>query len=169
MSRLKHYFQQTALETFSFDSHQNYEMNFSQWEKGVNKTLYVTGLMGSGKSTYAKNLAQKHSCQHLNLDTLQQRVFDIEGKVTSDELYITRFKTELAKVIARYDKLIVEGVQLLWFPEVIAPTDSVLILNVSFLRATFQSIQRDGLKNLFNNLSNNVQFQKDLKRFKNRF
>jgi shikimate kinase len=159
-------------ESFKLDKNNNYEMNFDLWKNGTNKTLYITGLMGSGKSTFAKKLSEEYNAKLIELDTIQKNTFDKFGEVVDDEIYLTEFFKKLNKEISNSKKIIVEGVQIYHVPNflnIIKPTDSVLIINTGVIKSTFRSIKRDGLKQIFNNIDNNLHFQKYMGEFRNEF
>lgn len=147
----------------------NYENNLDKWISGENKILYITGLMGSGKSTIGRQLSKQYNCQLLELD-LFDKTIDEKYKKLEDREYIDFYFNKIKKDIKIYDKIIIEGVQILYFnmfKENINFEDSILIVNTSFLNSTFKSIKRDGITQTFNNILNNIQFQKQKNEFIN--
>ena len=91
-------------ESFILDINNNYEMNFNLWLNNQNKILYITGLMGSGKSTFAKKLSKEHNAKLIELDKIQKNVFDKFGEVVDDELYLAEFFKTLNKEISKSKK-----------------------------------------------------------------
>lgn len=55
------------------------------------------------------------------------------------------------------------------FLKIIKSTDSVLIINTGLIKSTFRSIKRDGLKQIFKNIGNNLHFYKHLDTFRNEY
>ena len=158
-------------ESFKLDKNNNYEMNFDLWKNGTNKILYITGLMGSGKSTFAKKLSKEYNCYLLELDQLQKTTFKKYGMI-DENIYMEKFIKEMNKLIKPHKRVIVEGIQIMFFPmlqDSLKPTDSVLIINTNLITSTFQSIKRDGLDQIFNNIMSNLDFYKHLTKFKKQY
>lgn len=148
----------------------NYELNFDKWISGENKILYITGLMGSGKSTFSIELSKEYNCKLIELDGFTK--FSQSEKELNDELFIELFIRRLNDIIRNYDRVIVEGVQIMSFNNFhihIKDTDSVLIINTSLIKSTFRSIKRDGLTQLFNNIMSNLEFNKEKNKFISNF
>lgn len=148
----------------------NYELNFDKWISGENKILYITGLMGSGKSIFSIELSKEYNCKLIELDGFTK--FSQSEKELNDELFIELFIRRLNDIIRNYDRVIVEGVQIMSFNNFhthIKDTDSVLIINTSLIKSTFRSIKRDGLTQLFNNIMSNLEFNKEKNKFISNF
>lgn len=151
----------------------NYELNFDKWISGENKILYITGLMGSGKSTFSLELSKEYNCKLIELDLLRKELSDdlqanTQGHHMEDKEFIEIFIKKINSTVKKYNRVIVEGVQVMYFNDFrthIKDTDSVLIINTSLIKSTFRSIKRDGLTQLFNNIVNNLEFNKEKNKF----
>ena len=65
-----------------FKTQKDLYYNKDKFENGEINLCFVTGLSGSGKSTYSKNLAEKYNAEYVNLDIV---IYNKE-KFTMDEL-----------------------------------------------------------------------------------
>ena len=68
------------------------EYNLSQWKKGNNNVLLITGVSGSGKSTTAYNLANDNKAIVISLDLFEHNnyVFDKPENKISEGMYIIK-------------------------------------------------------------------------------
>lgn len=121
----------------------NVEYRFDMWLEGRCNLLFVTGLSGSGKSTYARALAKKYNCNHVEIDK-----FGDEVKAKHPEIrqlpQPERF-TEIVKyAIEKFQsqRTVIEGAQIAYIdPEIVKPY-ACIILTTSALISTYRAVRR---------------------------
>ena len=140
------------------------ELNLSNWAPGKNNILYVTGLSGSGKTTYSEELEKAGEGVIFELDGLflghdssnrgiikRLEREDDDYKYHTPKSKVTRkqFKRWINSVI-RYmredpeTKYIVEGVQIYEYPGPLVDFahDPVVIIGTSVLKSIYRRIKR---------------------------
>lgn len=140
------------------------ELNLSNWAPGKNNILYVTGLSGSGKTTYSEELEKAGEGVIFELDGLflcydssnrgiikRLEREDDDYKYHTPKSKVTRkqFKRWINSVI-RYmhedpeTKYIVEGVQVYEYPGPLVDFahDPVVIIGTSVLKSIYRRIKR---------------------------
>jgi len=154
---------QNLILEIDLNKNNNYELNFNEWINGQNNILYVTGLMGSGKTTFTKLLAKQYNCPLIELDMFIKEKIDQKIKdAYNNKDFIDYFFKELNKETKKHNKVIVEGIQILYLNDYkgyLSQADSIIIINKSFIKSTINSIKRDGFDQIFNNIKSNLEFK----------
>ena len=140
------------------------ELNLSNWAPGKNNILYVTGLSGSGKTTYSEELEKAGEGVVFELDgiflcydssnrgiikRLEREDDDYKYHTPKSKVTRKQFKRWINSVI-RYmredpeTKYIVEGVQIYEYPGPLVDLahDPVVIIGTSVLKSIYRRIKR---------------------------
>lgn len=140
------------------------ELNLSNWAPGKNNILYVTGLSGSGKTTYSEELEKAGEGVVFELDgiflcydssnrgiikRLEREDDDYKYHTPKSKVTRKQFKRWINSVI-RYmhedpeTKYIVEGVQIYEYPGPLVDLahDPVVIIGTSILKSIYRRIKR---------------------------
>jgi len=144
---------------------------YDLWEDGKSDVLLITGLVGSGKSTLGRQMAEEEGCEFYELDWMEHAMRETLGK-DADKLrdsefrrkYATDFfKTRILNKRFRGKRVIVEGVKVMrmdrdymaTFPIIIKETSAV----VSSVRAINRERKRDE-ENIFQNVHTTLKYNK---------
>lgn len=108
--------------------------------------LWITGYVGSGKSTISKNIKNCHEFD------------EIEGLMTKDGINLKNINSkkfkEVCKEYLKTTKIkIFNGIQA---PDYYRKGDKVYFVKTSFISSTLRSIKRDSSKKTLSNIKDNI-------------
>jgi len=167
----------------------NLAYNLDKWKHGDINTLFITGYLGSGKTTITHKLAQQYHCNYIELDSYRENeIAKLCKKLNitklsddkSSELWDIAFKKLENKVKNQKTKLIIEGIDVIFMDKKIIFDSAILITNttkfVSNIRAVFRNIkykEDTGYRNsnpltiIKDTLYNQNKFESHIKQFIN--
>ena len=125
---------------------QNFEYNVDAWKKGEIRTLFLSGLSGSGKTTYGRVLAAENGAQLRSLDKYLKPLLRAKyGQFSSEEYHRLVFEQGV-KVLLEDNpsgRFVFEGGQICWMNPDELKDHAVIIVGTSFATSTWRAILRD--------------------------
>ena len=125
---------------------QNFEYNVDAWKKGEIRTLFLSGLSGSGKTTYGRVLAAENGAQLRSLDKYLKPLLRAKyGQFSSEEYHRLVFEQGV-KVLLEDNpsgRIVFEGGQISWMNPDELKNHAVIIVGTSFAKSTWRAILRD--------------------------
>jgi shikimate kinase len=124
---------------------ENFEFNVDAWRRGEVRALFLSGLSGSGKTTYGQRLSKESGATLRSLDRylkplLREKYgpFDAEGyqKAVFDHAVKELLQDNKGRVI-------IEGGQVCWMNPEELRQHAVVVVGTSFLASTWRAIKRD--------------------------
>lgn len=125
---------------------ENFEYNVDAWKRGEVRALFLSGLSGSGKTTYGRTLAAENGAQLRSLDKYLKPLLRFRfGQFTSEEYHRLVFEQGI-KVLLEDNpsgRIVFEGGQICWMDPDELRRHAVIVVGTSFAKSTWRAILRD--------------------------
>ena len=125
---------------------ENFEYNVEAWKKGAARVLFLSGLSGSGKTTYGRTLAAENGATLRSLDKyLKPLLREKYGQFSSEE-YHRLVHDEGVRVLLEDNpvgRVVFEGGQICWMNPDDLRNHAVIVVGTSFAKSTWRAILRD--------------------------
>ncbi len=128
---------------------ENFNYKLDEWKRGEIRALFVVGLSGSGKTTFAKKLSIDTNIKMVSLDGyLKKLLRGIYGQFNSEEYHKLVHDNGLKLILNDNPKgqVIFEGGQICWMNVEELCEHAIIVIGTSFLQSTWRAILRDFTK-----------------------
>ena len=125
---------------------ENFEYNVDAWKRGEVRALFLSGLSGSGKTTYGRTLAAENGAQLRSLDKyLKPLLRSKYGPFSSEQYHRAVYDHGVSdlKEDNPEGRVIFEGGQICWMNPDELRDHAVIIVGTSFVKSTWRAILRD--------------------------
>lgn len=130
-----------VLEALLFNE-KDIEYNVDKWKNGEIKTLFILGFIGSGKTVTSKYLSKEYNCISYALDDWRNKFRKIEiekgnndnRKIYSDFIFDVEQTVKNTK-----ERLIIEGIDILFLDRKLVFDNSVIIKGTSLIISTYRA------------------------------
>lgn len=135
-------------------SEQDFQHNFEEWKNDTIQSLFVLGYLGSGKTTTAKQLAQKYNATWIQLDEYREdEMFKLIKKrglninildpKEEEKIYDEVFLNLENRIKSKKERLILEGVDVLFMNRQLVLNNAVIVKGTSLLTSTWRAWRRN--------------------------
>jgi hypothetical protein len=125
---------------------ENFEYNVESWRKGDVRALFLSGLSGSGKTTYGRTLAAENGATMRSLDKYLKPMLRVKyGPFTSEQYHRAVYDHGVSELLADNPdgRFVFEGGQICWMNPDELKDHAVIIVGTSFATSTWRAILRD--------------------------
>lgn len=136
----------TIKEEYIFNE-KDFTYNFDKWENKEVPILFINGLMGSGKSTLGKKLAEKYNAEYIELDLLNwefKKKYGDKFSIRRNPEFVSNCYIErLNNIYIKSNKqIIAEGTQILRINFDFIIQNAVYIVKTSYLNSFIRTQKR---------------------------
>ncbi|MBF0208464.1 MAG: hypothetical protein HQK53_16420 [Oligoflexia bacterium] len=119
-----------------------YQKGLDDWIKGKVKVLFITGICGSGKTTYAKTIARANGAKLIELDEVRRNIKSKIAPISDIEQKSNIIVSEA--LLKSNEKVVVEGVEILYCQQIInSEKFPLIIIDENLTLVACRAIYRD--------------------------
>lgn len=125
---------------------ENFEYRLDEWKRGKVRVLFLSGLSGGGKTTYARVLAEQTGAKLRSLDGYFKGLMRSKyGQFNSEEYPQLVYSHGVKELLADNPdgQVIIEGAQVCWMNPDDLRDHAVMVVGTSFVTSTWRAILRD--------------------------